>query len=60
MGRMGHASMRAALIYQHTTQKADRKITDALERLLDEHAEGTDRTDADPDDGATGVLIPAS
>jgi hypothetical protein len=32
----------------------------ALERLLDEHAEGTDRTDDDPDDGATGVLIPAS
>ena len=51
MSRMGHDSMRAALIYQHTTQKADRKIAEALERLLDEHAEGTDRTDGDPDDG---------
>jgi integrase len=61
MNRMGHDSMRAALIYQHTTQKADRKIADALERLLDEHTDGTNRTDDDdPDDGAAGVLLPAS
>lgn len=31
MGRMGHASVRAALIYQHRTADRDRKIADALE-----------------------------
>lgn len=46
------------LIYQPTTRKADHKIADALERLLDEHAEGTsDKDDDDPDDGAAGVLL---
>jgi len=60
MNRMGHDSMRAALIYQHATQKADRKITDALERLLDEHAEeGRDGSDEDLDDGAAGALVPS-
>jgi integrase len=34
MTRMGHDSMRAALIYQHNTEGADRKIADALEALL--------------------------
>ncbi len=32
MTRMGHASMRAALIYQHKTQGADRKIADVSKR----------------------------
>jgi hypothetical protein len=40
MNRMGHDSMRAALIYQHATQKADRRIADALERMLGEHEHG--------------------
>ena len=30
MQRMGHDTMRAALIYQHTSQDADRRIADAL------------------------------
>ncbi|HZX99297.1 MAG TPA: hypothetical protein VFE92_07400 [Dermatophilaceae bacterium] len=30
MGRMGHASMDAALIYQHRTADRDRAIADAL------------------------------
>jgi integrase len=30
MHRMGHASMRAALIYQHATSERDRQIADAL------------------------------
>jgi len=34
MTRMGHDSMRAALIYQHNTQGADRKIADAMEALI--------------------------
>lgn len=34
MGRMGHASMRAALIYQHRTAERDRAIADALDVLM--------------------------
>ena len=30
MARMGHASTRAAMIYQHTTQERDEHIADAL------------------------------
>ena len=30
MHRMGHGSMRAALIYQHATSSRDREIADAL------------------------------
>ncbi len=35
MGRMGHASMRAALIYQHRTSERDRAIADALDELIE-------------------------
>ncbi len=52
MGRMGHASMRAALIYQHRTRDRDRRIADSMDLLLGDrefgarseigHAEGTD------------------
>lgn len=34
MVRMGHASMRAALIYQHRTAERDRAIADALDDML--------------------------
>ena len=34
---IGHDSMRAALIYQHKTQGADRKIADRLEALIQGH-----------------------
>jgi hypothetical protein len=34
MVRMGHGSMRAALIYQHASQDADRQIADALSERL--------------------------
>ena len=37
MTRMGHDSMRAALIYQHNTQGADRKIADAMEAMISKH-----------------------
>jgi integrase len=33
MARMGHASMRAALIYQHATAERDQGIAEALSRL---------------------------
>ena len=34
MSRMGHASMRTALIYQHRTAERDRAIADALDVML--------------------------
>jgi integrase len=34
MGRMGHASMRAALIYQHRTAERDRMIADSLDEMI--------------------------
>jgi hypothetical protein len=34
MGRMGHASMRGALIYQHRTSERDRAIADALDAMI--------------------------
>jgi hypothetical protein len=59
MNRMGHDSMRAALIYHHATQKADRKIAQALERLLGEHG-GEDgvaeQDDDEPPDAPLGAL----
>jgi hypothetical protein len=36
MGRLGHASMRAALIYQHRTMTQDRAITEALDALIEQ------------------------
>lgn len=34
MGRMGHVSTRAALIYQHRTVERDRAIAEALDAML--------------------------
>ncbi|HEY2696179.1 MAG TPA: hypothetical protein VGJ45_11975 [Pseudonocardiaceae bacterium] len=66
---MGHASMRAALIYQHATSERDREIATELSRraiAAREKAEQEAKTKAkdkggdDPDDGAAGVLVPVS
>jgi integrase len=35
MRRLGHASQRAALRYQHATEERDRAIADALDELID-------------------------
>lgn len=35
MRRMGHASQRAALIYQHTTEDRDRTVAEAMSRLVE-------------------------
>lgn len=56
MIRMGHDSMRAALIYQHRTQGADQRIAKAMEDLLKRLEDDDDH----PDDGAAGALVPAS
>ncbi|MCZ7427806.1 MULTISPECIES: tyrosine-type recombinase/integrase [Micromonospora] len=34
MQRMGHASMRAALIYQHATSERDREIASAMDQRI--------------------------
>jgi integrase len=49
MHRMGHGSMRAALIYQHATNARDRSIADAMSALVE-----SGRTEApkSSDDGA--------
>jgi integrase len=55
MARMGHDSERAAMIYQHEVQGADKTITDAI----DTHVQGEQRKDGEDDDGSAGVLVPA-
>jgi len=53
--RMGHDSDRAALIYQHATRDADRRIADALDARV-----RAERPDSDgDDDGAAGARVPA-
>jgi integrase len=47
MHRMGHSSMRAALIYQHATSERDREIADAMDKRISKR---------DPDDPEDGVL----
>jgi integrase len=56
MARMGHDSMQAALIYQHRSKGADRRIAAAMEALIEAKDE-EDPDDEDPDDGASGALV---
>jgi len=46
MSPMGHASMRAAIIYQHATAERDRSIADAMDRLFE-----LPEDDGDPEAG---------
>jgi integrase len=55
MARMGHDSERAAMIYQHEAQGADKTITGAI----DMHVQGEQHKNDDADDGSAGVLVPA-
>jgi hypothetical protein len=45
MVRLGHASPRAALIYQHAAEYRDRAIADGLEALAAQHHHDLGRTD---------------
>jgi integrase len=54
MARMGHASSRAALIYQHATSERDRTIADALDRSI----KATQETREEGDDDGDGALSP--
>lgn len=63
MDRMGHDSVRAALIYLHRAKGADRKIAEGLERLLDpgqgdpsgQSSHGSDDPQEDPSAGFPGA-----
>ncbi|MEP6697311.1 MAG: site-specific integrase [Pseudonocardiales bacterium] len=61
MHRMGHASMRAALIYQHATSERDREIASELSKRIEAQqalaAEWQDEqsTGDDDEDGAAGA-----
>ena len=55
MHRMGHGSMRAALVYQHASTERDRRIADEMAAMVErERHAGTDDQgdDDDPEDGA--------
>jgi hypothetical protein len=54
MRRMGHASTRAAMIYQHASDDRDRVIADAIGAAIDQWHDGQD----DDDDGSAGILVP--
>jgi integrase len=45
MARMGHSSMRAALIYQHATRERDQKIADGLSEQIRSHRAGSSEAD---------------
>lgn len=61
MHRMGHSSMRAALIYQHATSERDREIADNIDKRIAKQRPRKAakprrrRKGDDPDDGAAGV-----
>ncbi|HEU5025108.1 MAG TPA: site-specific integrase [Spirillospora sp.] len=57
MDRMGHDSVRAAMIYQHGTSEAGKAIADALNDRITA-ARVTD--DDEGDDGAAGALVPVA
>jgi integrase len=62
MHRMGHSTMRAALIYQHATGDRAREIADRLNEVVERetkpHVRGTAGGTPDDEDGAAGVLVP--
>jgi integrase len=72
MVRMGHDSAEAALVYQHATSEADRRIAAGLSALVDQDRDGSiggskakrsrqtdelDDEDDDNDDGSAGALV---
>jgi integrase len=53
MARMGHDSMRAALIYQHLTRDADRHIADAIGTQIAREFSGSSDEHEDQDDAGS-------
>jgi len=56
MARMGHDSMRAALMYQHETREGDARIVAALDDLLAGRQTPDENAEAGPDDGGSAGL----
>jgi hypothetical protein len=66
MHRMGQASVRAALIYQHATNERDREIAAGMDKRIADQTGKKQRGKPrrrkkrdDGDDGAAGALVPA-
>jgi hypothetical protein len=63
MHRMGHGSMRAALIYRHVTSERDRSIAAALSALVAADRAATakrdeaDKVGGDQEDGPADSLV---
>jgi integrase len=55
MTRMGHDSVRAAIIYQHATTEADARIAGSLDADI---AGAVDGGQVDGDDEGGGVVLP--
>jgi integrase len=62
MHRMGHTSMRAALIYQHATNERDREIAEAMDKRIAKYQgkktaprKRAIRKAQEPDDGSAGI-----
>jgi hypothetical protein len=61
MARIGHDSVRAAIIYQHATTEADARIAAALEAALagdEDQADEDDDGQGGDDDGPAGAAVP--
>ncbi|MCW2861377.1 MAG: site-specific integrase [Actinoallomurus sp.] len=57
MARMGHDNERAALIYQHASNQADRKIAEGLSALVEGARKPENGDGPDDDDGMAGSLV---
>lgn len=68
MARMGHSSVRAAMVYQHASSERDQEIANALNDRITAAsrraelaaADSDDRRDDDGDEGTAGVLAKVS
>jgi integrase len=61
MARMGHDSVRAAIIYQHATTEADARIAAALTVALagdEDQADEDDDSQGGEDDGPAETAVP--
>jgi integrase len=57
MARMVHDDMRAALIYQRATSKADQQIAERLARRVDDHRDSTGGDEENDGDGPAGAPV---
>jgi hypothetical protein len=55
MARLGHSSVRAAMIYQHATRDRDQAIAKALGTFVQEARKPTETTADEPERDAQGA-----